>query len=129
MKIYRCKYLLFILVNYIVTFVVFLKYKTSTQPPPPFAHHLVAQMYMCFFIIQEQEGKSAVKTFWLWSLLLMMAHLLGVATTIFFNFENVEFITEYLIKYCVGDLLLIIVSFIFVIIFSTKIKKQGNASD
>lgn len=124
MGIYRSKYLVFVLTNYIITLIVFLKYKGLTHLPPPFAHHLVAQLYMCFNIIQERQGKSVFKTFGLWSTLLMAAHLLGVLTTMFFDFTSATFVTEYIIRYCISDLLIILVTFVFVFIFSVKTKTK-----
>jgi len=125
MRSYHWKYLVVVLANYAITLWLFLKYKTSAPFPPLFAHHLVAQMYLCFFVMQEQH---VARTFWVWSLLLMMAHLLGAATAILFNVANASFIAEDIVKYSIGDLLLIIATFILVIILSVKTNDKQTTS-
>ena len=71
--------------DFLLTIYVFSR-KNVFYIPPPYAYHLLGQLYILFFIILTIKD-GGLKRFCFWSFSLMIAHLFAAALTFIFKPE------------------------------------------
>ena len=121
------KYLVLLLADLLFSAYAFWNYN-NPNVPPIFAHHLIVQLFLTYFLITDVNTGRSTKTFLLWNTGLITAHLLGAFTGSVLN-HHISALVESLPTIITSDLILIVAMFVIYFLFATKKDKDSDKKE
>jgi len=119
----KWKYITLVIFNSLLTFVHPLISRAEPTPYYSTVSIMIMQPFIAFLVAGDYK-KKPYRAFWFWSLLLIAGHLFAVGLSSLIQFEELSLFIKDMITCCAFDILWAAIYFLFLWLFTMKLKNS-----